>query len=413
MQALPAQNPKTLAIGFSGGGDSLALLTLACAHFGPERIYALIVDHALRGDSAQEAETAANTARALGATARVLRWETPHGGQRHARTARYALLAKACREIGTDTVYLAHTEDDQDETFMMRLAGGSRSRGLAAMSTYAPFPLWPKGRGLWLARPLLSMRRHDLRQYLNTHNLRWIDDPSNQNRRYMRVRARQKLTALYTAGLEKGRMARSAAHLGQLEDRRRENTRALLKYGLHLDPAGFARLSRLALGPITLGAVLAAVSGKAGMPLSPALVDKTATRLAQKAFKPFCTAGCCLSLMGDDILISRDPGAILGRAPDHQCLRTPMTSGQGLIFDQRFEITMPCDGHIEALGRRAKNLSKAQRRHLLRLPAAVRPLIPVLVDTDGGLSSPLLGDAGHAIFLGQEIITRKLASFSH
>lgn len=137
MQAVPVSVNEPMVIAFSGGGDSLALLALVCDSYTNHKLHALIVDHGLRRESEEEARRAAAMATALGATAHILTSHTPRAGHQHARTARYTLLAKACRDLGAKTLFLAHTLDDQEETFAIRLARGSTARGLAAMSARA------------------------------------------------------------------------------------------------------------------------------------------------------------------------------------------------------------------------------------------------------------------------------------
>jgi len=398
MQAVPVSVDAPLAIAFSGGGDSLALLALTCDLYPHHNIHALIVDHALRRESVEEARRAAVMATTVGATAHILTNRTPRAGHKHARAARYTLLAKACHDLGAKTLYLAHTLDDQEETFAIRLARGSTARGLAAMSARAPLPAWPQGRDLWLARPLLTMRRDELRQWLRARSLDWIDDPSNQNRRYNRVRVRQHLAALQEAGLQSGRIAHSVHLLGQLENESRQQAKALLDKCLQLYPTGYARLRcktvLQAPGPIrerALGAVLASVAGRGTMPISNAMVRRALAKLYLTPARGFCAAGCRLSIQGPDILISRDPGAVLGRAPDHKSLCLSIKAGEPVYFDNRFAITATMDGWVEALGKRRKFLPPAEHKALMALPAPVRPVVPVSRDLTGALSSPVLG----------------------
>ncbi len=412
---------QPLVIAFSGGGDSLALLALACEYASPQQVIALIVDHGLRNESAQDARQAADTATALGVDARILRWDNPRSGQGHARKARYSLLAKACRELGAQTLFLAHTRDDQEETFVIRLSRGSMARGLAAMCTQAPFPLWPEGRGLCLARPLLGVTREELRHYLQAKKLDWIEDPSNQDRRYARVRARQRLTSLHQTALGKGRIARSVTLLGVLENQKREQARALLTTMVQWHPAGFALVchNRLAMAEpviaqVTLAAIMAAIAGNGGTPPMPGnTVRRVIIRLGIEKGPGFCVAGCRLARTGAQVLVSRDPGAMLGRTPDRKKLSEPVYKGQMILFDNRFEIMPERDGWVEALGLRAKTLPRSQRDALYALSSAARPLVPVVRDKDGGLCSPLLGGKGSSRFLGVEIVTRFLAPFSH
>nr|WP_289852296.1 tRNA lysidine(34) synthetase TilS [Mesorhizobium liriopis] len=174
----------------SGGSDSLALLDLlhAASRKRNWRIHVATVDHGLRSESATEAQTVGERAAWLGLPHRVLRWEGPKpstGIQAAARAARYQLLKNHADEIGSDFILTGHTQDDQIETVRMREVRGN-GRGLAGM---APATLLD-GR-VWLLRPLLETGRHDLRLWLNARQIDWIDDPSNSDPRFERVRVRK------------------------------------------------------------------------------------------------------------------------------------------------------------------------------------------------------------------------------
>ncbi|MBX3491702.1 MAG: tRNA lysidine(34) synthetase TilS, partial [Parvibaculum sp.] len=129
---LRRHNPSNvIAVAFSGGPDSLALLILAAAWARGQpgvRLVALTVDHGLRAGSTAEAMTAARLAAMLGVPHRILTWEEPKTGsgiQAAAREARYRLLAAACREAGAGDLLVAHHLEDQAETFLLRLRRGS------------------------------------------------------------------------------------------------------------------------------------------------------------------------------------------------------------------------------------------------------------------------------------------------
>ena len=421
MTALGFARNQPLAVAFSGGGDSLALLALACDFAGSAKVTALIVDHGLRSESAQEARRAAKTAQALGAHPRILTWPNPRPGQARARTARYGLLAGACTEAGLDTVLVAHSRDDQEETFVLRLRTRSSVRGLACMSARAPMPVWPEGRGLWLARPLLGCSRADLRRFLRARGLAWIDDPSNQDARYGRVRVRRELARLYAHGLREHALGQAISALAALEDERRRQAARLLEQGVHWHAAGFALVRRDVLARAgqhgtqqMLAAVLAGVSGQGAQPLPAGLVARTAARLKGSGWTPFCAAGCRLQERADAVLVSRDPGAVLGRGA--QTPQQAVLDDAGWrLFDNRFELHGPPGALVRSAGRDRSGLSPAQKQALADLPAAVRPTVPVMGHQAlrFALSAPAGGaDGGAARFLGPQIAARVLARFS-
>lgn len=182
--------PVGLAV--SGGGDSLALMHLAAgwAKACGATLLVLTVDHGLRPEAAQEAEEVAAAAGRLGLEHQTLRWRSPQPRQSAARRARHALLAAALRGAGGKLLMTGHTADDQAETFLMRARQGSGWYGLAAMRGLSLSPVWPEGAGLWIARPLLHTPRRALRLLLEGKGAGWIDDPSNANPDFERVRVR-------------------------------------------------------------------------------------------------------------------------------------------------------------------------------------------------------------------------------
>ena len=128
-----------VAVGVSGGADSLALLLLMDELLRPlgRRVAALTVDHGLRKESRAEAEYVAGVAAARGIEHHILTWQgdKPRSGvEEAARTARYALLCSWCHEHGVETLCMAHHQQDQAETFLIRLQRGSGLTGLCGMA---------------------------------------------------------------------------------------------------------------------------------------------------------------------------------------------------------------------------------------------------------------------------------------
>src|SRR5579862_5165729 len=145
----PFERHPTIAVAVSGGPDSLALALLAdrWARARGGRVVALTIDHGLRAESATEA---AVVGRWLGARAiehHVLVWRDPPRGagtapnlQARARAARHELLQRWCAAADVLHLLLAHHQDDQAETVLLRLGRGSGVDGLGAMApvSYAP-----------------------------------------------------------------------------------------------------------------------------------------------------------------------------------------------------------------------------------------------------------------------------------
>jgi tRNA(Ile)-lysidine synthase len=198
----------------SGGPDSIALLGLLanwCSRAGIALACATI-DHGLRPESALEAEAVAQLCQLLNVPHRILQWQgsKPSTGlQKAARNARYALLGAEAARLGCSHVTTAHTLDDQAETVMMRLAHGSGLDGLAGMKMLSAMP--SPHAGITLARPLLTIAKTRLIATCTAHDWPCVQDPSNENLRFERVRWRKLMPLLAAEGLTPERLATFAA----------------------------------------------------------------------------------------------------------------------------------------------------------------------------------------------------------
>ena len=351
-----------LALALSGGGDSVALLHLA-ADWAARRgrsILALTVDHGLDPGSARWTAFAQTTAHGLGADWQGLNWmgDKPETGlPAAARAARHALLAEAARAAGARVVLMAHTADDVAEGDWMRREGAPLGR----LREWGPSPAWPEGRGLMLLRPLLDVRRPDLREFLGARAAAWIDDPANQDPRFHRARARTALAADVAAG-------------HTLEERARA------PLDLTCDP-----VTGVISGPLDspwLGHAIACASGDAALPSASAV--ETARRRLAGGHGQTTLSGALLVLEGGRVVVSRERG----RRP---CLDLALAPGQVAVWDGRFEVLASRPGwRIGAAAGRRNRLAGPDRAALGALPPFARPSNPVLFREDG--SRPLLAD---------------------
>lgn len=259
----------------------------AAAHHLPPPVV-LTVDHGLRRGSGADARKVVAWARALGLKAHILAWKGPKpatGIEAAARQARYWLMGDWMRKHRVSILGVGHTQDDQAETFLLRLARGSGVDGLAAMAPRAPWPL-PGFSGLSLVRPLLGLARADLRAFLEASGQKWLEDPMNEDLAFDRVRVRAAAGALSEAGLTPARIAAAAVHLARARAALEDVTQAVLaravrpvepataepgkEQGFLLDATALAAAPR-EVGLRALAAVLMAVSGAAYRPRFEAL----------------------------------------------------------------------------------------------------------------------------------------------
>ena len=228
----------------------------------------LTVDHDLRRNSADDAKLVLNAAKKFGLEAHVLKWtgaKPKSDIEAAAREARYRLMGEWCRAHAISWLYLAHTLEDQAETFLLRLARGSGLDGLSAMQAIAPFPL-PGFADLKLVRPLLGITRADLRAFLKKQKLVWIEDPMNDDPRFARVRIRAAWPALEALGLTPQRIADAAAHLARARDALDEATAVLIASSCRFEgEAALVDTSALTTAPREIGLrALAAILGRVG-----------------------------------------------------------------------------------------------------------------------------------------------------
>ena len=212
--ALMPNPPKNLGVAVSGGSDSLALLYLLqqfCDENGVT-LRAVTVNHGLREEAAMEAELVAAQCAKIGVPHDTLLWEDWSGKgnlQKSARDARYSKMAAWAGEHEIDTIAVGHTADDQAETVIMRLARRSGVDGLSGMQERMVRD------GVTWVRPLLRTRRALLQKYLRAHDVSWITDPSNDDERFDRIKARKALSILSDLGINEEVLLEVAEQLGQ------------------------------------------------------------------------------------------------------------------------------------------------------------------------------------------------------
>jgi tRNA(Ile)-lysidine synthase len=328
---LPAAPPR-LAVACSGGADSLALALMAQA-WGEKRgveIIALTVDHGLRPESAAEALEVRRIMLEQGLRHHILKADQTLAGtgnlQEKARALRYRLLCGFCRENHIAHLMLAHHLEDQAETVMLRLARGSGVDGLSAMQVVK------ERDGVTLLRPLLHLPRRDLRLYLQERGQRWIEDPSNANPVFDRVKWRGFLPHLASLGLTPERLAETAASMQRARHFLEKATFDFLQAQARFDAGGFAALTELPDDEEIMLRALRALVMLTGVARNGARLEELKrlhARLRQADFKSATLAGCLIVRHREQWWFLREPG----RAAPPQPIRIGHPAG----WDGRFE----------------------------------------------------------------------------
>lgn len=209
-----------LAVAFSGGADSTALL-LACAEKWPGQVHAIHIHHGLQAAADDFERHCQAFCTQLAVPLRLKRVDGRHApGQSPeaaARRARYEAFEAVALDEYAQTpiknIAIAQHADDQIETLLLALSRGSGLPGLSAMPA-----TWQRA-GLSYHRPLLAVRSADIRSWLAQRGVGWIEDPSNADQQFTRNRIRARLLPALEATFPQFRdtFARSAAHAGQAQ----------------------------------------------------------------------------------------------------------------------------------------------------------------------------------------------------
>jgi tRNA(Ile)-lysidine synthase len=328
----PGALPQAIGVAVSGGGDSMAALAFARDWAAPRRVavHAVTVDHGLRAGAADEARAVAQFCAARGIAHDTLRWQGWDGRgnlQAAARDARYRLIADWARRGGMAAVVLGHTRDDQAETVLLRLARGSGVDGLSGMAAQR------MTRGLLWLRPLLGVRRAALRAFLRAEGIGWFDDPSNDDPRFDRVRARAALASLAPLGIDAEGLAATAERL--------QDARAALEA---VTAAEAGRLMRVEAGDVV---IRAAPFGELPRAVRERMIAHALCWISTAPYRPRHAAlralsegvlagrsgtlhGCLVTLRRAEVWIGREPQAVAG----HSC---PV----GRVWDNRWRLTGP------------------------------------------------------------------------
>jgi len=346
---------KSVAVAVSGGADSMALALLLgeWCQSNAIALTALTVDHGLRPEAAEEARQVGQWLKEYDIPHVILDWQgdKPQSNiQDQARIARYQLMGEWCQSHHVRQLFLGHHQGDQAETFLIRLFRGSGVDGLSAMKTQSPYPVALRGGAdVTICRPLLGLSKGRLLASLRDRGQDWIEDPSNVNDSFTRIKIRNLLRAREIEGLTPDRMAKTAARMGRVQSLLQDLTEELTEQTVTFNGMGYAHVTLLPLMAAheeialrCLASVLRRIGGGTYVPrLSrlEALYDK----MKRADFSGQTLSGCLIIPLatkaeGRYILVSREPAAIDDIID---------SDGGVYLWDGRFEID--CLGHVGQL----------------------------------------------------------------
>ena len=370
------QGERHFVVAVSGGSDSMALLRLAEQWSRHQiKISVLTVDHGLRPEAATEAVKVSEWCALLDLEHHTLRWEGPKpktGLQAKARVARYDLLSAWCKAHDIAYLLTGHTMDDQAETVLMRQQRTDTAESLAGIWETA---VW---NGVKVFRPLLRQGRADLRAYLTKLGQPWIEDPSNSDRGFERVRVRQTLAEedrrveLADIAEKAGRAARALAVA----------TEQWINGQLTSYPEGFGAIPRAGFYELDLALQrrvlqqLIVIYGT-GNRAEPGELDYLAKWIMGQGISRKTLGGAMLACRQSSVLIGREWARI---SPDPVIVPD---SGE-ILWDGRFLIQAPPRGQVVPVGR----LQGVARRE--DIPSFVQQSLPAVLMGDGSAVIPHL-----------------------
>jgi tRNA(Ile)-lysidine synthase len=378
IRAMRVTAEETLGVALSGGGDSVALLHLMIK--AGITVEAVTIDHGLRPESAAEAAAMAKLCATLGVPHSIRAWaDGPGQGNLmdQARRARMGLIRDWAVERHLRCVALGHTRDDQAETLLMGLARSAGIDGLSGMR-----PQWEEA-GIRFIRPLLGAGRQELRDWLRAEGVDWIDDPTNEDDRYARVKARQALAALSPLGITPEGLAEVAGHLASV--------RAALVAGVAeaasrviREEAGSLRIDRAAMmalpDEVQRRLIVAALVWVSGADYAPRAESVARVLTAVAAGKDATLWGCRIKAGGGQATVLREAKAVANTA-----------CACDQPWDGRWMVTGPVllGAELRALG--AAGLRACPHWRDAGLPRDVLAVTPAVWQGDQLISAPLAG----------------------
>ena len=303
-----------ILVGLSGGSDSVALtrLLLDLAERGGFTVAGLAhMNHRLRASADKDESFCRHFAQRHGLPIAVETVEVRAHAQSHAlsieeaaRRLRYAFLERAAADIGADRIAVGHTQDDQAETFLLKLMRGAGLTGLAG--------IYPR-RGA-VIRPLLDVADVALRAYLVTQGEPWVEDESNDDLDNPRNRVRHRILPELdqaAGGSTRPAIARAAALIredGQwLDESSDERFRALAVWtesGLEIERRDLAEMPT----PVLRRVVLRAMRAAAGVHEVGLDHVEAVTALLSRAHGGVDVPGCRVELRGAKLVLLQQRG---------------------------------------------------------------------------------------------------------
>ena len=304
---------ENLAVAVSGGADSLALAYLAKCYSLKNKIKVkyYIVDHKLRKESTLEAKRVKKVLSKFDIQCTILNWngkKPTKNIQATARDKRYSLLTYECKKNNIKSLLLGHHSNDLFENFLIRIVRGSGLNGLISFGKNTKY----RGQDLKIIRPLLNLEKKDLVYISNEVFNFFVNDPSNINKDYKRIRIRNLLFSLEKEGLNLQKLELTINNLKDSDrsikfyvDRNlKKNVVFLKKKNIYILSYNFFDQSH----EIIFRSLTSLIQklGDKYYPVRGKSINELIKKIDKKSFTKITLGGCYIERVSETILISRE-----------------------------------------------------------------------------------------------------------
>ena len=302
---------ENFIVAISGGSDSLALAFLSKIYSIKKKLVSkfIIVDHKLRPESTQEAVLIKKILKKFHIKTEILTWigKKPSSNiQSIARNNRYKLLFEKCKKSRIKNILIGHHQDDVFENFFIRILRGSGLKGLVSLDKKTQIS------GINLVRPLLNFKKDNLIFLSNYVFNFYVDDPSNKDVKYQRIRVRKLINELNKNGLDKKKFHKTIVNLKHSNETIKFYVKQNLIKNTHYSPQKkqllinkdfFLQPYEVVFRAFTDSLNL--VNGKY-YPVRGKKIDKIITQIQNDAFFKGTLGGCIIEKVKQTLIISKE-----------------------------------------------------------------------------------------------------------
>jgi len=304
---------STLAIAVSGGSDSMALLSLTqnWANDNNKKIIVIHVDHKLRPSSYFDATHVQNYCANLNIECYILPWQhsiIKGNVQQKARLARYELITELCKKLNISQLFTGHHLEDNVENFIQRLIKGSGIIGLSSSNEHFY-------NNIRILRPLFNFTKSECIDYLKLENIKWVEDETNQNTKYLRNDIRANLSSILKKqdiSYEQliSRLATTQEHFYDVTLIVREKLTLILAKYCFIDNLGFVKIDyktlkdeNIYIQHLLFSYLITIISGKNYLPRG-SKIQHMLESIANNSKKYFTLHNTKITLTDDSLLIT-------------------------------------------------------------------------------------------------------------